>query len=732
MKRKLQQLCKSESLPLGGVRRGFLLLALVAIMMPIGAWAQEEGESTACEHSEYTNGFCTACGGYQPATLIDESNRADFGFTDATYDGYYAIANAGNLYWFANKVNTEGTLVEVDGYTLYESKFDAVLTADITVNDNLMEEITIAEDGTATVNEGAAVRNWELIGFFDSENGIETAYAGTFDGKNHTISGLYFNDGERICVGLFGAVGEGGIVKNVNVAQSYFYGQSNVGGVAGGSSGAITNCSNSSTVSGSGDYVGGVVGVSYGTVQSCSNSGAVSGSSYYVGGVVGQIKNGTIESCTNSGTISGNSIVGGVVGSNSASVTNCYNIGSVSGEDSNVGGVVGSNAASLTNCYSAGTVSGRGYIGGVAGSTNGGTVANCYFDNTLYDGPAVGLRGSGTVDALTSGKSSEAFASGEVAWLLGVGCTVGEGDAAVTYLGTVWGQAIGTDAYPLFSNDKVYYGYVDCTAMVYTNNSQASDEPVHPYEGGFCTVCDRFNTSATEVVITDGKHASFSLAEDMALTSLTYLRTLPNQKWNPLYVPFEIEVTEALLANYDVAQLSRVYTTTDAEGTVDNMEIEKLTSGIVEANRPYFIRAKSEAAQAMDLTVTDATLKATATESVSSSSDAATYTLVPVYTAMTRTDMATDIRVITADGVWARMREGSTLNPFRFYLTITPTSSAASAPVTVRIVTRGEGTTGIDPSTLNPQLSTLNPHLRLAGSSGGESRERTGLHPRWP
>lgn len=46
MKRTLQQLSSivntamTVSLPLGGVRRGLLLLALVAIMMPSGAWAQ--------------------------------------------------------------------------------------------------------------------------------------------------------------------------------------------------------------------------------------------------------------------------------------------------------------------------------------------------------------------------------------------------------------------------------------------------------------------------------------------------------------------------------------------------------------------------------------------------------------------------------------------------------------------------------------------------------------------
>ena len=56
---------------------------------------------------------------YQPAALNDNST-AD----DAT-DDYYEIANAGQLYWFAEKVNqTDGS-----GRSL-----NSKLTADITVN----------------------------------------------------------------------------------------------------------------------------------------------------------------------------------------------------------------------------------------------------------------------------------------------------------------------------------------------------------------------------------------------------------------------------------------------------------------------------------------------------------------------------------------------------------------------------------------------------------------------
>ena len=126
----------------------------------------------------------------------------------------------------------------------------------------------------------------------------------------------------------------------------------------------MQNLTVSGTVSGS-LYVGGVVGLNSGTVENCYNIGKVSGTG--VGGVVGWNDSGTVKNCYNIGDVSGN-YVGGVVGQNSsgdssgdssASVTNCYNTGEVSGGE-DVGGVVGNNSfnATVTNCYNTGNVSG--------------------------------------------------------------------------------------------------------------------------------------------------------------------------------------------------------------------------------------------------------------------------------------------------------------------------------------------------------------------------------------
>ena len=108
------------------------------------------------------------------------------------------------------------------------------------------------------------------------------------------------------------------------------------------------------------ESVGGVVGRNQGTVTNCYNTGKVFGYSTDVGGVVG----------TND-----------AANSNGAIIEDCYNTGCVSGyaDITVVGGVVGcSTAGIITNCHNTGEVKGKSFIGGVAGLVSYGTVENSY------------------------------------------------------------------------------------------------------------------------------------------------------------------------------------------------------------------------------------------------------------------------------------------------------------------------------------------------------------------
>ena len=410
---------------------------------PIG-YVTKETES----HSIGENGFCACNEVYQPAKLTTDKYDID---GDDSKDAVYEISNAGQLYWFAGLVN--GTL---SGETQNASA-NAVLTADIVVNKNVLKS-----DGT--VNEGT-FKEWTPIATSASP------YTGIFDGQNHTISGLYFNQEDSYDVGLFGR--NNGKIANAGILDSYFYGTSKVGGVCGNNyTGTITNCYNTGSVSGLGT-LGGVSGYNdTGSITNCYNTGNVSGSSGFVGGVSGYNSKGTIINSYNAGSVSGLEFVGGVCGgNNTGSITDCYNIGSVSSSEGNVGGVNGYNdggtitnsynagsvsgieryvggvsgynsKGTITNCYNVGSVGGSGYVGGVNG-WNKGTITNCYYDSTIYTGNAIGAN-SGTATKV-EGKTTDEFKTGEVAYLL----QLDQSDE-------VWGQTIGTDTYPNLGGAKVY------------------------------------------------------------------------------------------------------------------------------------------------------------------------------------------------------------------------------------------------------------------------------------
>ena len=220
-------------------------------------------------------------------------------------EGVYQISNKLELYAFAKIVNR------------FEPSANAVLTADIVVNTGVLKT-----DGNLA-DDVSSFTSWTPIGYWNSSSD-NVYYSGTFDGQNHTISGLYFNDTSTSYVGLFGYLGSGGEIKNVGVIDSYISGSDTVGGICG---------ENNS-----------------GTITGCYNTGAVSSSGYYVGGVCAVNKGGKIIGCYNTGTVSGVNGVGGVCAVNNSTITGCYNTGEVIGT-TYVGGVCGFNSGTITGCY---------------------------------------------------------------------------------------------------------------------------------------------------------------------------------------------------------------------------------------------------------------------------------------------------------------------------------------------------------------------------------------------
>ena len=343
-------------------------------------------------HVYDNNGFCTICNGYQPAT-------------DSDSDDVYEIGNAGQLYWFAALVNGTNGLTRNLGA-------NAVLTADITVNTG-----DVANCGGT---KQAGWKDWTpIVG-----NSYPNYYAGTFDGQNHTVSGLYFNNSGVDNVGLFGATGSSGKISKVGVVDSYFCGNDRVGGVCGEKYGTMENCYSASTVSGA-NAVGGVCGDNCGSSKliNCYNTGTVIGTSWtswYIGGVCGILNDGTIQ--------------------------NCYSTGTVSGSHTSVGGVCGQTQGTSAN------------------------ISNCYFDSSKCDKHAVGVIYKGTVEK-TESKTTEQFASGEVAYLLNGKKSEGTAESPLAWYQNIDRDGVTADAYPFLDSDHgTVYQCTPCTA-VYSNTS---------------------------------------------------------------------------------------------------------------------------------------------------------------------------------------------------------------------------------------------------------------------
>jgi hypothetical protein len=221
------------------------------------------------------------------------------------------------------------------------------------------------ELASPTANQG---KGWQPIGwgywawtpFGDKVLG--EIFKGTFDGQGYEIRDLYINGQGQ--VGLFGFVAEGGIIENITLINA-----------------TVTTD----------EAVGGLMGLNEDTVR-CLDVASVVG----VGGLVGY-NGGTVSDCYAIGNITGDSGVGGLVGWNEGTVSNSYFSGNVTGREA-IGGLVGYNQGTVTYSYSRGNVTGNWTIGGLVGG-NSGTVSNSYYN---YDEVLINGKNIITIGALFS------------------------------------------------------------------------------------------------------------------------------------------------------------------------------------------------------------------------------------------------------------------------------------------------------------------------------------------
>lgn len=299
--------------------------------------------------------------------VVKNLNIYSGNFTGTTNAGAVAGENNGrieNITAFGNTVTASGNAGGIVGVNNGSSNFEN------------------SGEGASTLT-GNGIYDVESTGSVIA--GKDTAIAGGLVGTNAGALGNSFsnsavtsntgtNAGLGGVVGVNTEKGEVQYVDSLGVTNGGDTGSSNIGGVIGINNGNLYSAYNESIVSGS-DNVGGIIGENVGSYDENNKQ--------WTGGVVSNIVNATsvtgiddgnkeAEDDTAKNGISDN--VGGLVGSNSGSVTNGRNNGTITGTNY-VGGMVGDNAsgAELTDLVndSSASITGEQYVGGIAGSNYG-------------------------------------------------------------------------------------------------------------------------------------------------------------------------------------------------------------------------------------------------------------------------------------------------------------------------------------------------------------------------
>lgn len=240
---------------------------------------------------------------------------------------------------------------------------------------------------------------WTPIGIYIGKSSdANVAFAGNFDGKGYTVSGIQItDDSNSLYVGLFGLVGTAGYIKNITVADSSISSGTEKSRYAGAVAGKMEAGEVSSLVVkedvtvASGGSAGGVCGrivgakasylINYATVTT-----SVVDSSGFGGGIAGTVGGGaTLEYAANFGTVSGlGAFHGGIAGitggdSGLGALKNCVNFADVTynGEKSwYVGGIAGcfghtaGHEYNNENCFNLGKVT-AGFDGAAVGEIIG-------------------------------------------------------------------------------------------------------------------------------------------------------------------------------------------------------------------------------------------------------------------------------------------------------------------------------------------------------------------------
>lgn len=284
-----------------------------------------------------------------------------------------------------------GKVYKISSYATYSDVSDEAATGQKTFSISTESELNKIAEWTSSYGNNfngiTLVLEKDIALTCNKDNsftpiGINSPFAGTFDGNGHKISNLYVDRADK--AGLFASV-YGASIKNLTVEGTVVGPSSNgtdptgVGGIVGYSTSQILieNCVSNVNVSSRCENTGGICGYVNdvdSVIRNCVNIGEIKSDSDRTGGISGNP--GIVYNCANFGAVSGKSNVAGIAGNTEKDVSLCYNAGAISASDG------ASSAAAIAN---------------VAG-TDTGFYRYCYFKEGTADAAFKGTSaGSGII-----------------------------------------------------------------------------------------------------------------------------------------------------------------------------------------------------------------------------------------------------------------------------------------------------------------------------------------------
>ena len=329
-------------------------------------------------------------------------------WTTLDFGGYWAVSSSGTPVlksFAAEKPSLAGVerMIDFSWYDASKSEYTLADAADLFGFAMMSQTNTFAGKTVKLGTDMDLNPGWEAAGetvpnviWSIPIGSTSTRFNGVFDGRGHTISGMYLN-ATASYQGMFSGTGANAVVKDFKLKNSYFTSTGDcLGSIVGNAMGRFEKIYSAAIVKGYGNQVGGLIGATSSsggvTMKDCCFDGlaTIQNKKSYLGGLIGVITGSstvsTISNCLHTGEVyhygrPGIADVGGFVGlvqsgaviSDSVNHTNPAYTGG-SGNGMFVGEASNLATLTLTNCHTI-NWAGKNLVGGV--TDNEGTYPTC-------------------------------------------------------------------------------------------------------------------------------------------------------------------------------------------------------------------------------------------------------------------------------------------------------------------------------------------------------------------